>query len=77
MHSEPLLAEGAQGLSPLVLSPQLLPTNCPASCQREGAESRLCRKGVQLKAARGDGEGSASLVGGPGARGAALGTGED
>lgn len=69
-------APPGQGRSPtLVLTVRDSPTYCPASCQREGRTAEGCAQGGggQLRAAGGDGEGSASLVDGPGAREAALG----
>lgn len=67
MHMEPLLARRA-GSEPCLgpHSPHLLPTNCPASCQREGVDSTEGRAGWE-------GQRRAVPVGGPGTRKAALG----
>lgn len=67
MHTEPLLAGKAGPEPPGPHRPQLLPINCPASCQREGAESTGA-----VPEGGGGGECNANLVGGPGAREVAL-----
>lgn len=59
--------QGRQGLNPGPHRPQLLPINCPASCQREGAESTGA-----VPEGGGGRECNANLVGGPGVREAAL-----